>query len=178
MISRILAIDPGTVKSGFMLFTDKLEHNDVLSNEELLELVKKDTLVPDMVVCEGFRSYGNAVGESTFETAYYIGRLWQTCLNMSIPWKLVFRPDIKLHFCHTSHAKDTNIRRALLDLFPATGGGATPQVGTKKEPGPLYGVSSHSWSALAIALFARDNMPLFWDKDMHAKMLAERCKRT
>lgn len=28
----------------------------------------------------------------------------------------------------------------------------TIQVGTMKQPGPLYGMSSHVWSALAVAL--------------------------
>ena len=59
---------------------------------------------------------------------------------------------VMVHLCHDSRAKDTNIRQALLDLFPRAGGGATPQVGTKGKPGPLYGVSSHAWPALAVAI--------------------------
>ena len=37
-----------------------------------------------------------------------------------------------------------NIRQALLDLIG-------PQ-GTKKAPGPTYGVRSHEWAALAVAV--------------------------
>lgn len=45
-----------------------------------------------------------------------------------------------------------DVRKALLDLFPRTGGGATPQVGTKAKPGPLYGISTHAWAALGVAV--------------------------
>ena len=48
--------------------------------------------------------------------------------------------------------------QALLDLFPRTGGGATPQIGTKGKPGPLYGVSSHAWAALGVAVTASHQM--------------------
>lgn len=47
---------------------------------------------------------------------------------------------------------------ALLDLFPRTGGGATPQIGTKAKPGPLYGVSSHAWAALGVAVTAKHQL--------------------
>jgi hypothetical protein len=43
-------------------------------------------------------------------------------------------------------AKDANIRQALLDLIG-------PQ-GTKAQPGPTYGIKSHTWAALAVAVYA------------------------
>jgi hypothetical protein len=49
---------------------------------------------------------------------------------------------------------DKHVRQAILDRFPGTGGGKTPQIGTKKQPGPLYGVKGHMWAALAVALTA------------------------
>jgi hypothetical protein len=45
-------------------------------------------------------------------------------------------------------AKDPNVRQALLDKIGP--------VGTKKNPGPLYGVSGHGWSALAVAVYASE----------------------
>jgi hypothetical protein len=62
--------------------------------------------------------------------------------------ELVFRRDVKLHLCGSARAKDPNIRQALLDRFGP--------VGTKKAPGPLYGVKSHIWSALAVAVTASE----------------------
>ena len=66
------------------------------------------------------------------------------------------RLDVKLHLCKDSRAKDANIRQALLDRFPATGGGKTPQIGTKAQPGPLYGIKSHLWAALGVAVTFAD----------------------
>ena len=64
----------------------------------------------------------------------------------------VYRKDVKMHLCGSMRAKDTNIRQAIIDRYPASGGGKCPQIGTKKEPGPLYGVSKDIWSALAVAI--------------------------
>jgi hypothetical protein len=53
----------------------------------------------------------------------------------------------------TEHqAKDANIRQAILDRF----GGKEKAIGKKANPGPLYGVKSHLWSALAVALYISD----------------------
>ena len=93
-------------------------------------------------------SYGMPVGEETFNTCVWIGRFVQAA--MPIEADLIPLLDVKMALCHDSRAKDANIRRAILDLYPATGCGKTPQVGTKKKPGPLYGVKSHSWAALAV----------------------------
>jgi hypothetical protein len=68
--------------------------------------------------------------------------------------RLTYRRDVKVLLCNSSKAKDSNVRQALLDLFPRSGGGATPQIGTKSQPGPLYGVSTHAWPALGVAVTA------------------------
>ena len=72
----------------------------------------------------------------------------------------LYRRDVKMHLCQNASANDANIRRAILDLFPRTGGGKTPQSGTKSQPGPLYGVTNHVVAALGVALThakVRDN---------------------
>jgi len=46
-------------------------------------------------------------------------------------------------------AKDTNIRQALIDMIG-------PQ-GKKSCPGPTFGMSSHTWAALAVAITALAN---------------------
>ncbi len=77
-----------------------------------------------------------------------IGRIEQAAGNVD----RVFRREVKLALCNSMQAKDANVRRALLDMYPATGGGKTPQVGTKGKPGPLYGVKSHAWAALGVGV--------------------------
>jgi hypothetical protein len=154
----ILAIDPGTTQSGWVLFDgDRVHDCGVLSNNSLL--LALDTGVglvqmPDQVAIEMIASYGMPVGREVFETCVWIGRFVQAWHSPEAV-RLVYRRDVKLHLCGTSKAKDPNVRQALLDLFPRTGGGATPQIGTKGKPGPLYGVSSHAWPALGVAITAR-----------------------
>jgi hypothetical protein len=145
-----LAIDPGTDKSGWCLFGDKgVLASGILQNADLLVEIAIGAF--DQLAIEMIASYGMAVGREVFETCVWIGRFMQAARDPDAV-RLVYRRDVKLHLCGTAKAKDPNIRRALLDMFPRTGGGKTPQVGTKSQPGPLYGVSSHAWAALAVAV--------------------------
>ncbi len=78
-----------------------------------------------------------------FETVFSIGRM-----AAMKDVRLVPRRDVKLHICRSAKAKDGNIRQALIDRFGP--------VGTKKAPGPLFGISNHRWAALAVAVTAFD----------------------
>lgn len=151
----LLAVDPGTTQSGFVILeNDHVITSGVLPNAKALELVAAHDGV---VAIEMVASFGMAVGKEVFETVRWIGRFQQASRDPEAV-SLVYRRDVKLHLCGTSKAKDANIRQALLDMFPRTGGGKTPQVGTKGQPGPLFGVSSHAWSALGVAVTATHQM--------------------
>jgi hypothetical protein len=149
MKKTLLALDPGTTETGYIFYGDTTPYVcGVAKNHEVLELVKKHA---GPIACEMIASYGMAVGKEVFETCVWIGRFQQAYFNPDL-FNLVYRREVKIHLCGSVKAKDANIRQAILDLFPTTGGGATPQVGTKSKPGPLYGVSSHVWPALGVAL--------------------------
>jgi len=154
---RILAIDPGNAKSAFAV-VDRTEGvirvvgHRIVPNEEMLEIIKNPVglcgaeFAPIRhCVIEMIQSFGMAVGAEVFETVFWIGRFyeaWPKTLGMNA--HRVFRKDVKMHLCHSMRAKDPNIRQALIDkLGPA---------GTKKEPGPTYGVSKDVWSALAVGV--------------------------
>ena len=109
----------------------------------------------DRVVCEWIQSYGMTVGKEVFHTCRWVGRFEQAVDGWR-PFRLVYRRAVKLHLCNDTRAKDKNIRQAILDLYPATGGGKTPQIGTKESPGPLYGISSHMWAAVGLALTVQE----------------------
>ncbi|MBQ1764316.1 MAG: hypothetical protein IIZ92_15615 [Aquincola sp.] len=101
-----------------------------------------DTLAIEMIA-----SYGMPVGREVFETCVWIGRFVQAWHSPD-KVRLVYRRDVKLHLCGSPRAKDPNIRQALIDkLGPA---------GTKKDPGPTYGVKSHAWAALGVAVTAAE----------------------
>jgi hypothetical protein len=94
----------------------------------------------EMIAC-----YGMPVGAETFNTCLFIGRIQEIWTHQkSLPLRLIYRREVKMHLCGTMKAKDPNIRQALLDKFGP--------VGTKKLPGKLYGVSSHLWAALGVAV--------------------------
>lgn len=152
----ILAVDPGTLESGWcVLDYGAVRAAGVLPNEAMREAIKLSSA--DVLAVEMIASYGMPVGREVFETCVWIGRFAQV-------WKqpdevqFVYRRDVKLHLCGTSKAKDPNVRQALLDLFPRTGGGKTPQIGVQKQPGPLFGVSTHAWPALGVAITVAHRM--------------------
>lgn len=151
----ILALDPGPDNTGWCLFDGRLIDSGNSSNEDLLAGLAD--MPADLLAIEMISSYGLAVGKDVFETCVWIGRFWQ---RWSKPeeTQLIYRREVKLHLCGTAQAKDANVRQAILDQFPRTGGGKTPQVGTKAQPGPLYGVKTHAWSALAVAITCRDKI--------------------
>jgi hypothetical protein len=140
----ILAIDPGTHESGWCVFSfGTVLACGIEPNHDVLARVYRGGA--DELAIEMIASYGMAVGKEVFETCVWIGR-YQQMWKRPEDVRLVYRKDVKLHLCGSPRAKDPNVRQALLDLLG-------PQ-GTKKAPGPLYGVKSHAWSALGVAVTA------------------------
>ena len=151
-VYAVLGIDPGPTQSGWCVYlpdTHRVLSCGVAPNAQMLDRLQ--SIRYSRVAMEMIASYGMPVGREVFETCVWIGRFMQA---MALPESvdLVYRKDVKMHLCGTNKAKDGNVRQAILDLFPRTGGGATPQVGTKGQPGPLYGVSTHAWPALGVAI--------------------------
>lgn len=149
-MSVIMGIDPGPEQSGWCLYGNGvLVDCGVDDNHELMHGI--NDMGADWLTIESVESYGMAVGREVFETCIWIGRL-QQAWHQPAAVHLIPRKAIKVHLCGTTKAKDSNIRQAILDQFPRAGGGKTPQVGTKAQPGPLFGIKSHAWSALALAI--------------------------
>jgi hypothetical protein len=143
---NIIAIDPGTTHSAVIGRSDKgTMLKTYVENGEVLKYLP---LSDCEVVIEMVASYGMPVGKETFETVLWIGRFVQLQKQKQGGVRLVYRKDIKMHLCQSMRAKDANIRQALIDKVGP--------VGSKKKPGPLYGVSSHLWSALAVAIYAQE----------------------
>lgn len=162
---RICSIDPGTTESAWLVFdTDEKKVLDLglTPNEILVDSLlshRRDGRSAHLIV-EVFKSYGNIVGDSVLNTCEWIGRFRQAYGERHTT--RYTRKEIVSHVCHNSRANDANVRQALLDRFPATGGGKNPAVGTKSKPGPLYGVKKDIWSALAIAVtYTEKNSFLF-----------------
>jgi Holliday junction resolvasome RuvABC endonuclease subunit len=146
-MSKLLALDPGTTETGWCIYRDgKVDDSGISSNEDVLAAVYA---WPNKLAIEMIASYGMAVGKEVFETCVWIGRFIQA-YQYPAAVRIVYRKDVKLHLCGTTKAKDTNIRVALIDLLGAPG--------TKKNPGPTFGVKSHAWAALGVAVTADHQM--------------------
>jgi hypothetical protein len=141
----ILGLDPGPVQTGYCYYeAGTIFSSGVYENAKILELLHD--VCPDFpVAIEMIASYGMAVGAEVFETCVWIGRFIQAHPRPKYV-RLVYRKDVKLYLCDSPRAKDGNIRQALLDRIGP--------IGTKKAPGPCYGVKSHAWAALAVAVTA------------------------
>lgn len=148
----IFAIDPGNKESAFVIVRDDLSkviNKGKVENEDLLDIIWQVDEISHVAI-EGIQSYGMPVGKEVFETCYFIGRLQETFLREHGKFPLmIYRKEEKICLCHSLKANDTNIRRALIDIYAPY----TPNKGkgTKKSPGYFYGFKSDIYSALAVA---------------------------
>lgn len=158
----LLAIDPGPERSGWVEWWGNMPghgrmpgrviDHGVWDNDDLIGMVTEHH--HGHIVVEMIASYGMPVGAEVFETCVVIGRILQAADQYAHSIRRITRGEVKDHLCRSRKATDANIRQALIDLFPATGGGKTPQIGTKSQPGPLYGIKRDAWAALALAVTA------------------------
>jgi hypothetical protein len=144
----VVAIDPGTEQSAVVHYngTGILFH-DILSNDAVRAHLVDHVEPGRVLVIEAVESFGMPVGREVFQTVFWAGRFaerWFPQRFDTMPRRIV-----KQHICHTARATDANIHQELVDRF---GPGRERAVGTKKAPGPLYGVKSHEWAALAVAV--------------------------
>jgi hypothetical protein len=145
-MSLLLAIDPGPKQSAYMIFNGEICSFGIEPNEKVLEMLR-DEPGSQWIAIEMIASYGMPVGADIFETCVWIGRFMEAA-GPNAEIERMTRNQVKNHVCNSSKAKDSNIRQALIDRFG--------EAGTKKNPGPTYGISKDVWAALAVAVTAYD----------------------
>lgn len=159
-MSTVLAIDPGNTQSAYVVIdTDRrpLWFGKV-PNDELRTLLHANWWEwnPDATAIEMIASYGMAVGADVFETCVWIGRFDETLRRLTRAPELIKRNPIKVHHCHSSKAKDSNITQALVDRFAP--GQPNRGKGTKADPGWFYGFAADVWQAYALAVYVADQL--------------------
>ena len=155
---RLLAIDPGPVESAYVVWdgVTVLDHGKVLNSVVRSSLgTRIEFREINYCAIEMIASYGMPVGAEIFETCVWIGRFMEIWEKDRAIWTFrdtirITRNEIKNHLCHSSKAKDSNIRQALIDRLGAPG--------TKKAPGITYGLAGDEWAALAVAVTVWDKM--------------------
>ena len=191
-LDGILAIDPGDRQSAYAFYS-------LQSDVVVTEAVDNDVLRRWLMVDHGFRvlaiesvaNYGMAVGRNVLDTAFWAGRFVEAFVeSIGRPYQQVLRKGrwgpgqddlgagcvhdgVLMTLCHSTRAKDSNVRQALIDLFGGqaeaignvkcpkcygrgwAGRGRPPcpkcrATGWQYAPGPLASVTGDGWSALAL----------------------------
>jgi hypothetical protein len=157
----VLGLDPGPTESALVVWDcqeQRAHASRFLGNEDMLRFLSgwsdslwrtvgvavpagSERLIEAPLVIEEVVSYGMPVGKEVFDTVYWSG-IFAHAYGLNLV-HLLPRLDVKLHLCGNSRARDSNIRRALLDRFPA---------GTKANPGPMHGITGHMIAAAAVAI--------------------------
>ena len=161
-MTHILAIDPGNTESAYVLIdanTRRPVEFDKLDNWALVDRLYRirDHHGIRHAAVEMIASYGMPVGAEVFETCVWIGRFaHQIETHTSARVDLIKRQPVKVHHCHDSKAKDSNIAQALKDRFAY--GISNHGKGTKAAPGWFYGFAADVWQAYALAVFVADGL--------------------
>jgi hypothetical protein len=149
---KVIAIDPGSEKSAFVVWNGK----QILSkgkhdNQHLLSCLHNP--IEGAMVIEQINPY--AIGKAVRDTIFWSGRFWEA-FTMQFYNKAYFlnRDDVREYLCgkRGSSIKDRHIRQALIDRF------GNP--GTKKAPNLIYDedgtqekkMKADLWSALGLAV--------------------------
>jgi len=150
---KILAIDPGTTQSAYVIYdTDvpKILEAAIVDNNKMLQHLHSESAKCNKLIIEMIASYGMPVGKTVFESCVWIGRFIQKWADGAAGWNpawyMLYRREVKMHLCGSMRAKDGNIRAALIDKF-----GEPP---TKKRPNDNYPkrIAKDEWAALAVAV--------------------------
>lgn len=154
-VRAVLAIDPGPVISGWVIF-DGLAvcAAGVDPNEEVLALIDRTGIVSDVVI-ERVQSYGRIVGASVYDMVFWSGRFYEAAVTRGYVVHRMYFREVRQHLCGKHPAKERQVWEQILARY----GGKLPALGTKHCPGPLMHVRSHARSALALAL-------TWWDRQV------------
>lgn len=159
----VIGVDPGTDVSGLVVYDpgspEPIVERVIADNDEIKRTLTlwAMTGTPVELAIEWPNSMGMPVGQSVFWTCWWVGvfsQVWKWFTEEEPAF--LQRNTIKHKLCgRIAGVNDSVIRQRLIDLFPADGRTTTGRpsaIGTKKRQGPLYGLKSHMWQALAVAV--------------------------
>ena len=160
----ILAIDPGSTESAYVILDNDLKPSSIgkIKNEELLDNLSMDRFhamtmefqgeIIEHCAIEMIQSYGMGVGQEVFDTCVWVGRFTERANFKNV--KYIYRKEEKMNLCQSTKAKDSNIIQALIDRFAY--GVKNKGKGTIKEKGYFYGFAKDIWQAYAVGVTYHD----------------------
>ena len=129
----VIGIDPGKTL-GWFRYDELCAYSGEF--ESISDLPHAGSAV---VAIETVKPYSQPLSQDVIDTCIQIGELKRRYPRAL----LITRGEVKQHLLGRATGSDTDVRRALIDIFG--------DPGTKKDPGRLYGVKGHGWAALAVA---------------------------
>ncbi len=158
----VIGIDPGPK-----------EHAAVMLSRGNATVIEADplTIGAAIIACgadvcifafEQFAPYGSSLDDGSLRTIFETGRLVERLqvipgLHCGMIFVGLRRQQVKRYLVGRAACGDPQVRGALIERFGPT---KELAVGTKKAPGPLYGISGHHWAALAVAVTASDQIQI------------------
>lgn len=140
----VLAIDPGNAHSGVVRFNgDRVLFAGVIENPDVLKIISDDN--SDVLAIELFVATNQRLGNESIETIHWGGRFHQASGDPDSV-VLVPRLQVKRALGLTQRDGDKQVNAKLAEIIGPKG--------TKANPGPCHGVSSHAWAALGVAYAA------------------------
>lgn len=144
----VLGIDPSHVESAFVFWDgSRVIDCGKLPNDEVRDLLCGSSRY-DLVAVEVPTLFGKRVYPEILEGAIQAGAFWGigAVALRSVRYS---RQQTSLHCSGDRSCKYAHLKNCLIERFGP--------VGTKKSPGPLYGLSGEDmWDALAVAVTAYD----------------------
>lgn len=146
---KVIGIDPGTKKSGVACYDEAtrrvLWSDGELPNERVLDFIKLNAANPEYEFAleriEALYGRGGVVGMETVKTIQFCGVIIGRCYPRTV--RCLSPAEVRQAVCGTAKSSDSGVTQALIDKVGPKG--------TKKNPGPTFGVSKHAWRGLAVA---------------------------
>ena len=148
----VLGIDPGARESALVLWDPekkKIHDAKVFLNDELVKYLRGYVFINSTILgIEQIRGFGVVSGDDTFDTCEWSGRFQEAFESRGGRVIMQPRKTVKRVLCGNTTTNDHYVRMALIDRYG--------EPGTKRSPGPLYGISGHLWAAVACAATVGD----------------------
>jgi len=160
----IIGIDPGPTDMAVVAINDdkKIIIADHITTISLFDLEISHFPKDCLIAIEDYVIY-QPVGQAGRDTIKMIGAIRYLCDKHKRPFVEIPRGDILRHICGATKGGDTALRAAVMDRY---GGSRKAAWGTKKDKGPLYGLTgSHLLAALGVAITADETRKQWEDKE-------------
>lgn len=149
----ITAIDPGTTKSGYVIWNNKtgVIHKALkVDNSDLLKSLRHTIYPSDVNLIEEINPY--TMGKTTRDTILWSGRFQEAIESNGYDVVFLSRNYVRYALCGSSGSEinDSVLIQALVDRFAY--GEKNYGKGTKNSPGFFFGFKGDIWQAFALAV--------------------------